>query len=388
MNRNVWLDKIDDYNVKEIQSRLEHCFFDLDIKKLFKPKMRVLIKVCMPVSVSRDNAETTHPAVVSALVNVLSELGVKCIIADSPYKKYAIDSLDNVYLNTGMLEVANISKCELNRNLKTCKVNLPEGRATKTVNLLEVVNDVDAIINVGKIKLDNQLGYIGAVANLFGLIPGEKKTLALNGLLTQKDFNNYLLDVYSALQDKLILNVLDGIVALENDCTPRMLYCLAVSENIFALDKAVLDILSVDENETIIKTAKDREIIRNDFSIKVVNESVEDFKLEDFALPEINLSKKIHKNESERASYYNRNQAVPVIKEKKCKGCSICSKICPTNAISMKYDENGELFAKIDYDKCIFCNKCITACPYLVAKLYTPSGYKDLEKEINKFNKE
>jgi Fe-S-cluster-containing dehydrogenase component len=52
----------------------------------------------------------------------------------------------------------------------------------------------------------------------------------------------------------------------------------------------------------------------------------------------------------------------------------------------MKYDKNGELYAEIDYNKCIFCNKCITACPYSVAKLKIPSAYLELEREINKFN--
>ena len=88
MSRAVWLEKIDDYNISELQNKFEHCFFDLDVKKLFKPKMKVLIKVCLPYSVSRDCAETTHPAVVGALVNMLTSLGVKCVVADSPYKAY------------------------------------------------------------------------------------------------------------------------------------------------------------------------------------------------------------------------------------------------------------------------------------------------------------
>lgn len=388
MNRTVWLDKIDEYDTKEIQNRLEHAFFDLDIKSQFKPKMKVLIKVCLPSNVGRDNAETTHPAVVSALVNVLSNLGVKCIVADSPYKKYSIDNLDHVYLNTGMLEVANTTKCELNRNLKTCKINLPNGVATKNLVLLDVINEVDAIINVGKVKFDNKLGYIGAVANLFGLVPGEKKTLAINSLNEVKDFNNYLLDIYQTIQDKLVLNVLDGIVALEKDNTPRMLYCLGVSQNAFGLDSSILDIVGVDSNNSIIRLAKDREIIRQDFSIKEINCKIADFKLQDFALPEVNLDSKIFTSKAEQNRYYINNQALPTIKPKKCKGCSICSKICPANAIAMKYDKNGELFAEIDYQKCVFCNKCINACPYLVVKLHTPQAYKELDKEINKFNKE
>lgn len=386
MSKAVWLDKIDNYNILELQNRLEHCFFDLDLKKLFKPKMKVLIKVCMPQSVSRDNAETTHPAVVAALVNILSSMGVKCFVADSPYKKYSPEMLDQVYLNTGMLEVANTTKCELNRNLKTTKINVRNGVATKNLTLLEIVNDFDVIINIGKIKVDNQLGYLGAVSNLFGFVPGEKKTLVLNGLNTVADFNQYLLDIMEVLKDKLLLNILDGVVALEKDKTPRMLYCLGVSQNVFSLDEAIIDILGIDKNDTIIKLAKDRDFIKQDAGYKTINCKVEQFALSDFALPEITLDSIIHTNQKDRNRFYKNNQARPEITGSKCKGCSICSHICPTKAIIMKYDKNGELFAEIDYNKCIFCNKCIAACPYSVAKLHTPKAYNELEKEINKFN--
>ncbi len=386
MSRAVWLDKIDEYNIKEIQNRLEHCFFDLDIKKVFKPKMKVLIKVCMPYSVSKDSAEITHPAVVGALVNLLSSLGVKCIVADSPYKKYTHQNLDQVYLNTGMLEVANSTKCELNRNLKTCKVEIKDGIATKNLTLLDVINDVDAIINVGKVKFDNDLGYIGAVANMFGLIPGEKKTLVLNGLNTIENYNNYLLDLMKVLQDKVVLNILDGIVALEKDKTPRMLYCLAVSENAFYLDEAIIDILGINKDNSILKQAKVRGFVKEDSTYKAINLHVQEFKLEDFGLTEITQLSKLHKNEVEQKRYFSKNQSRPKIDDSKCKGCSICSRICPTNAIMMKYDKNGELYAEIDYKKCIFCNKCVAACPYAVAKLHTPANYVNLEKEINKFN--
>ena len=386
MSKMVWLEKVDEYNIKELQNKFEHCFFDLDVKKHFKPKMKVLIKVCMPYSVSRDCAESTHPSVVGALVNVLTSLGVKCIVADSPYKKYTIQNLDQVYLNTGMLEVANVTNCELNRNLKTCKLKLNEGVATKELTLIDIVNDVDAIINVGKIKSDNNLGYLGAVANLFGLVPGEKKTQVLNGMDRIENFNNYLLDIMTAVKDKVVLNVLDGIVALEKDKTPRMLYCLGVSENAFYLDEAIVDILGINKDNSILNQAVEREFIKENSTYKTINVSVDDFKLDDFALIDITKSTKIHKNQSEQKNYFNKYQARPKIDGCKCKGCSICSRVCPTKAIMMKYDKNGELYAEIDYKKCIFCNKCIFACPYAVAKQYLPTGYKDLEKEINKFN--
>lgn len=387
MSRAVWLEKIDDYNISELQNKFEHCFFDLDVKKLFKPKMKVLIKVCLPYSVSRDSAETTHPAVVGALVNMLTSLGVKCVVADSPYKKYTVENLDQVYLNTGMLEVENLTKCKLNRNLKTCTKHIKDGVATKNVTLLDIVNDVDAIINVGKIKIDNNLGYLGATANLFGLIPGERKTLTINGLNTILDYNNYLLDLLSVLQTKTILNVLDGIVALEKDKTPRMLYCLGVSESSLYLDEAILDILNIKKENSIIKQAIEREFIKENSTYKTINCSVEEFKITDFAMSELALSSQIHKNKGEHKRYFNKYQSRPTIDDKKCKGCSICSRVCPTKAIIMKYDKNGELYAEIDYKKCIFCNKCVTACPYSVTKLCVPAKHLEMEREINKFNK-
>ena len=51
----------------------------------------------------------------------------------------------------------------------------------------------------------------------------------------------------------------------------------------------------------------------------------------------------------------------------------------------MKYDKNGELYAVVDYDKCILCYKCITACPYKVANIIKPQGYAKVEKQKNKF---
>lgn len=49
-----------------------------------------------------------------------------------------------------------------------------------------------------------------------------------------------------------------------------------------------------------------------------------------------------------------------VIDKEKCKGCSLCSKKCPVNAIS------GELKSpfEIDQSKCIKCGVCISTCPF------------------------
>lgn len=49
-----------------------------------------------------------------------------------------------------------------------------------------------------------------------------------------------------------------------------------------------------------------------------------------------------------------------VIDEEKCKGCGLCQKNCPVNAIEGK----GRNVRKINKEKCIKCRTCILTCPF------------------------
>lgn len=363
---------------------LDNSFQRINFKGTIKPNMKVLIKVCIPEEVVPDMAETTNPAVVRVLVDLLSKMGAKCVVADSTNKKFNETHLNSVYLNTGMLEMANLTTCELNQDLSTSSLEIPNGIKTKQITILDVVNKVDAIINVGKLKFDENLGYLGASTNLFGLIPGEMKSIVLNRLIDLGDFNDYIIDMHQAMKDKIVLNVLDAVVALEANKTQRMLNCLAVGESALAVDAAMFDILDIKYETTILKQAQKRDLFDFNKPYRLVNEKIEKFKLEDFEKIDFDN----HKLIKQPNGYFLTHQPRVVIDSKKCKGCKICSKICPTNAILMKYDNRGELYAEIDYKKCIFCNKCKTACPYSVVEQKCPLAYKVIIKELEKHNKQ
>ena len=184
----------------------------------------------------------------------------------------------------------------------------------------------------------------------------------------------------------MVLNILDGIVAQEAGETQRILSCLAVAESSLSLDATILDILGVNFNKTIIKQAIERGMLDSSRPYKEIGEKLDKFTIQDFAVTNFDEKTSIHKNKSQQKHYFAHNQRRIKIDCKKCKGCGICSKICPVGAIDMKQDKNGELYASIDYSKCIFCNKCYTACPYKVAEIISPSGFKRIEKEMNKYN--
>lgn len=388
MSKLISLDYLDDYNITELENAIKSGLERLNLSTFFKPQMKVLLKINLPNATSPDKAESTHPNIVHALVNYLASVGVYCVVADSPYGKYTIENLNDAYLNSGMLEVANLTTCELNHNLKTTTISIPNGVMTKSLTLLDVINDVDAIINIGKLKISDDLGYLGATSNLFGLVPGDMKSLVLNRCNTLKEFNNYIIDIAEALKDKIALNIIDGIVALEAGKTQRMLNCLAMSSNAYTIDSMMMDILGIKHENTLLKQAEERDVFESKKAYRVIGEKSEKFKIEDFSLIDFDSFHELHGNKKVHQAYFKTTQERVVIDSKKCKGCTRCSKICPTNAIMMKYDKNGELFAEIDYKKCIFCYKCITACPYFVADKKTPFRYRKLMKEINKHNNE
>lgn len=59
----------------------------------------------------------------------------------------------------------------------------------------------------------------------------------------------------------------------------------------------------------------------------------------------------------------NKNIVLPVSKSQCC-GCRACEQICPRAAITMRFDDEGFLYPKIDYDQCINCNQCVSVCVF------------------------
>lgn len=59
---------------------------------------------------------------------------------------------------------------------------------------------------------------------------------------------------------------------------------------------------------------------------------------------------------------------IPVLfnNKKECCGCGVCVALCPKEAINMEQDTEGFFYPKIDMEKCICCEKCITICAFKI----------------------
>lgn len=381
-NTTVALKTCTEYTPSTVATALQQCFDLLGgLNNIIKPTHKVLIKPDL-YSVTEPNiAKTSHPSIVSMIAEQIAKIGAKCIIADSPKGNFTQSNLDKAYIKTQMLQASNEGNSTLNINNNVTSIYNPNGEQCRDIYVMDAINDTDVIINVGKLRCEKYLGLIGCSQNLFGLIPGKFKSLVTSRCNTVEAYCNYIIDLYETLENKIVINVLDGVVGNESNNDPRILNTIVVGENPFAVDALALKIINQGIDNNIILTESIR---RNKFetNFEILGDNFETLVCSDFNYSQssTNINKSLPIITKLK---YNSLQKRPTISPKLCKGCNICVKNCPMNAISMENGKFGKI-AKIDYTKCISCFKCVDACPYKIVKSKIPIRYKSIDKIINK----
>lgn len=64
-----------------------------------------------------------------------------------------------------------------------------------------------------------------------------------------------------------------------------------------------------------------------------------------------------------------------IFNEERCKGCELCTTVCPKGIIKMAMRLNNRGYHPaevIDQDACISCGMCAQMCPDVVIKVYRP----------------
>ena len=232
------------YQLEALQASLDAVLAPLGGMEAFvKPGDRVLLKPNLLTGARPTKECTTRPEIVYCVAKMVQAVGGKPFMGDSP----AFGSAKGVAEANGYLPYLE----ELAVPVVEFKGKRYEtvGEGFNHLRLSKEAMDADVVINLPKVKSHMQLTLTMGVKNLFGCVPGKMK--AWWHMEAGKDaqrFGTMLVETARAIAPDL--TIVDGIIGHEgrgpSGGEPRDLGVLAASADVFALDRAIADILQVD----------------------------------------------------------------------------------------------------------------------------------------------
>jgi uncharacterized protein (DUF362 family) len=204
---------------------------------------RVLLKPNLLTGARPGKECTTRPEVVYCIAQLVQAAGGKPFLGDGP----AFGSAKGVAKASGyfpLLEELDIPVIDFQgQRYQTVSDSFDHLRLSKEAM------EADVVINLPKVKSHVQLTLTMGVKNLFGCVPGKMK--AWWHMEAGKDadrFGEMLVETARTIAPDL--TIVDGIIGHEGNGPsggePRLLGLLGASQNIFALDRALVEILQID----------------------------------------------------------------------------------------------------------------------------------------------
>lgn len=361
------------YDPARLDSVIERHFQSLDPHNfLIKPGSKVLIKPNLLMRRTPDEATTTHPAFVAALVRAVKKRGGTVTIADSPGGPYTRAALRGIYAATGMTDVAEKEGIALNETTDALERVNENGERCRSFQIIRPIVEADVVISAAKLKTHAMTGFSGAVKNLFGSIPGLMKPEFHYRFPDKKDFGHMLVDLCETVQPTFAF--IDGIVGMEGNGpsggNPKAAGITGAALNPHALDLVMARIIGFSASEVpTLEAAIERKLCPAEIgALEIVGERVETL-LTPFEKPD---SASLDFMENLRVPAFLRKPLKklmtprPVIVRNKCIGCGKCAESCPRHAIRIEQKK-----AQITYTDCIHCFCCHEMCPVKAIQIHT-----------------
>lgn len=339
-----------------------------------KPGQKVLLKVNLLMKKRPEEAVTTHPSVVEAVVHLVKEAGGIPIIGDSPGGPYTVNVLQGIYARTGLKEVAERTGALLNLDIGQTVIAHSEGKIVKSLTVTKSVTDADVVITLSKLKTHGMMTFTGAVKILFGVIPGLLKAEYHLKMPDVRNFADLLVDIVTWV--KPALSIMDGIVAMEGDGPsagkPRSVGALLLSQDPFALDVVASHLIGLKpEKVPTIMAARERGLPSRLEEVDWVGDARSLWRIQNFVLPKtssVNFIDRVPLPQSAKSFLMNRVRPRPNFQHDLCIGCQDCFNNCPPKALVMN-EENRPV---VDLEACIRCFCCQELCPRQAIEIVKP----------------
>ncbi|MBQ4178553.1 MAG: DUF362 domain-containing protein, partial [Elusimicrobia bacterium] len=158
----------DDYDKDNVHNIVENIVKSFgNISDIIKPNTKILIKLNLLSAYTPEQAITTHPEIVRAVINIIKKAGAVPVMGDSPGN--LTHGIEHIWDKTGMLQLAKEENVEL-INFEACgcvEVSVQHPNI-KQIYITKAIMDCDAIINLPKLKTHTFMGFTCGVKNFYG----------------------------------------------------------------------------------------------------------------------------------------------------------------------------------------------------------------------------
>lgn len=334
-----------------------------DLDKLIKKDSKVFIKLNCVGPFPKESAITTHPAFVEAVVKIVLTRTNNIIIGDNPATKDII----SVLKKNGVYDIVSKYNLKVLNGKDSITITNPKPNIYADFEVSKEFFECDTLINLPKLKTHTLTYMSCAEKNFFGLIFGLQKASWHVRASNPLEFGNALNDLYGAFlesyKNKTILNICDGILALDGDGPstggyPVKANCLLASLDAISLDVIACRLAKLDEDRIFVSNIGAERGYGENKDILVLGDSLENFNDVKFDGPKSTLSS-FGLRLLKKKFFRNLLLEHPKINKDVCIKCGECAKICPPKALTIK---KGEI-PKLKTNQCIRCWCCAEVCP-------------------------
>ena len=325
------------------------------------PGMTIAVKANLVAPLRPETAAPTHPAAVTELCRLLTERGAKVVVGDSPGGGWNAAALALVYRTTGMTQVETAG-ATLNRDNSQQDVENPAGEKLKSFAFTSWVGKADAVIDICKLKTHGMMAMSAAVKNLFGVVPGTRKSEMHYVFPNMDDFSAMLVDLAEYVKPRL--TVVDAVEAMEGNGPtqgkPRHLGAILAANNPYDADLVCAGLIGLaPEDVGTIRCAVRRGLCPDSADKLRIYGDPAAFAQPDFE--KLPLRKSLSMNGAPKFIVDLAEKIMtprPRVDREKCVGCGRCASACPRHTIHISKGK-----AVITRKACISCFCCQEFCP-------------------------
>ncbi|MFA5364038.1 MAG: DUF362 domain-containing protein [Candidatus Bathyarchaeia archaeon] len=265
----------------DLESALKDALKAAEYEKHVRGKVFIKPNLC---SKNYIQGAVTNPLVLFHLVSLLRDHAEEVIVGESNGYNYCCDDalamtgVENIVKKAGG-QTINLSNDEI------VNVDNSDALVLKNFPLPKTLVEADSIVDVPVMKTHEFTNYSGAIKNLFGCIPDDRR------IFLHPHFDMVMHDLLVLLKPKFV--VMDATTAMEGNGPNRgiaiPMKLVLTSSDLLTMDKICCEIMEIDWSSISYINFIDKHLKREERETQIVGEKVETVK-RPFLLPYADLA--------------------------------------------------------------------------------------------------